>query len=127
MEVIKLQCVNAFKTFYHAFLHLLGCGTQVLKAVSTKGKCHTNTISVHGYILPQGDFRRQLPYAYQRHPDEKIELNMWQHRSRGRCLILIFNVGAVRPHVATGPRLLPRREVCTKHALISLVTYVRAL
>jgi hypothetical protein len=127
MEVIKLQCVNAFKTFYHAFLHLLRCGTQVLKAVSTKGKCHTNTISVHGYILPQGDSRRQPADAYRPHRDKKIELNMWQHRSRGRCLILRFNVGAVRPHVATGPRLLPRREVCTKHALISFLTYVRAL
>jgi hypothetical protein len=71
MEVIKLQCVNAFKTFYHAFLHLLRCRTQVLKAVSTKGKCHTNTISVHGYILPQGDSWRQRPDAYRPHREKK--------------------------------------------------------
>jgi hypothetical protein len=36
----------------------------------------------------------------------------------------IFSIGAVRPRVATGPRLLPHTRDCMKYALISLWPYL---
>jgi len=47
-----------------------------------------------------------------------ISITNGQHRSRGRCLILIFNISAVRPRVATGPRHLPtlkyKQQTCRR-------------
>jgi len=124
MEVIKLQCINAFKTLDHAFLHPLRCRTQIFKALSTEGKCHIYTIFVHGCILPWGGSTCYPPYGcHWRRASKKIGFKKWQHRSRGRCLILIFGICAVRPRVATGPRLLPRRVICIKYALICFSSY----